>query len=117
MTIIDNRLWSEQELVKMVALAERLGFSDDAKYFNRLLLEYTLPEEYVEYKGVSTKVKDIPDDYVQDLLGYGHIGRQGRKIHPGFPILPSQCVWGDRDWIWINDEQNLVCPRCGLDGT
>lgn len=71
----------------------------------------------VTFNGEQMMIKDVPDETIREQLGYGHPGWRSREVHPGYEVHPGECTYGHLQWTWINDGQNLVCPRCGLDGT
>jgi len=82
-----------------------------------------LGDQIASYNGEDMKIRDIPDEFVRQMLGYGHIGWQGRTVvrAPGLTpaTTPDKCTNGPYGWTWVTvgGVQYLVCPMCGLDGT
>ncbi|MBD3004742.1 hypothetical protein [Streptomyces sp. 5-10] len=78
------------------------------------------PDEIVEYNSEQVPIKDLPRD-LRAMMGMGHdpADMKGREQHEGpWPYKPDAClVAANTRGKWINDDQNLVCPGCGLDFT
>lgn len=60
--------------------------------------------------------------FTENGLRVGHFSTGFRQVipHPGdedWKFSPENCVMGEKNWTWIQDETYLVCPGCGLDGT
>lgn len=109
--------WNAEQLTEMVELAERLGFPEDVQHWRDRLAEVTLGDQFTTYNGERMRIRDVPSKTIREMLGFGHSGWETREVHPGYPVHPSECAYGSMRWEWINDGENLVCPRCGLDGT
>jgi hypothetical protein len=79
------------------------------------------PDEIVEISGHRMMIRDVPDRFTRNMLGYGHstYDSKERECHPGIGLYtPDTCVRADEIiGVWINFGQNLVCPGCGLDFT
>jgi hypothetical protein len=79
------------------------------------------PDETVTFNGAAMAIRDVPDQFVRAMLGYGHGPHdiKARIQWPGVgPYQPAECLRADEiQGIWINDEETLVCPGCGLDFT
>lgn len=86
-----------------------------------------LGEVTTEYNGVVMKIKDIPDEFIRTMLGYGHVGWRSRQVIDvegrTWETTPDKCTYGSNRWEWVGDPEDngdpqyLVCPKCGVDGT
>jgi hypothetical protein len=79
------------------------------------------PERTIEFDGKEMAIKDVPDAYTREMLGYGHssFDVQNRTRWPEIgEYEPGKCLRADElKGIWINKGENLACPGCGLDFT
>lgn len=77
-------------------------------------------EKEIEFNGKLVAIKDLPRDHAA-AFDYGHFSWdiKTRKRWPGIgTFTPETCMRADdKLGTWINREQNLVCPGCGLDFT
>jgi hypothetical protein len=78
------------------------------------------PEELVEFDGKVLTLKELPPEH-RSFFGLGHFTHdiEYRERHLGIGTYePDECPRADEPFgVWINYEQNLVCPGCGLDFT
>lgn len=81
-------------------------------------------DRMIIYNGDDTKVRDIPDPPVRQMMGYGHYNPHHREVVPDpdgntWPYTPDTCEYGDEPGHtrWILNNSILVCTGCGLDGT
>ncbi|MEU7435684.1 hypothetical protein AB0B07_33325 [Streptomyces sioyaensis] len=80
------------------------------------------PNTVIDLDGVPTAIKDL-NRTDRNVLGLGHsvwdIDVLKKQRHPGdWPYTSEDCQRADeRFGVWINNENDLVCPGCGLDYT
>jgi hypothetical protein len=79
------------------------------------------PDELIEISGQHMRIRDVPDRFTRNMLGYGHSSydTEKRERHAGIGLYePETCHQADEmTGTWINFGTNLVCPGCGLDYT
>ena len=79
------------------------------------------PDETVEFNGVVMAIRNIPSEFVRNMMGMGHSTATiaQTEVHDGpFPCKPEFCLFADENvGVWINNGENLVCRGCGLDCT
>jgi hypothetical protein len=80
-------------------------------------------DDIINYGGQDMALRDVPDKFVQNMLGYGHTNPHNRPVvvveGRTWETTPDVCTYDDMpwDWVWVDGLQYLVCPKCGLDGT
>ena len=91
------------------------------------------PLKKVLYNGMFITPDQIPEAWVREMHGLGHINPYNRSVVPGeWPHGVYTCRfeehgarWQDKDGNWLTFEQiaagadgvTLVCTGCGLDCT
>lgn len=77
-------------------------------------------EKEIEFNGKLVAIKDLPRDHAA-AFDYGHFSYdiKHRKRWSSVGLYrPETCMRADEPMgVWINDQENLVCPGCGLDFT
>lgn len=78
------------------------------------------PDQVITHNGAPVAIKDLAPP-LRALAGMGHnpYDISNRDRHPGeWKWTPDTCLRASATHgQWINDEQDLVCPGCGLDYT
>ena len=74
----------------------------------------------IQYNGIPTRIKDIPDAFLRAQFGYGHspLDIKTRQVQSGdYPCSPQTCLTEYYGAKWINNGTILVCLGYGLDCT
>lgn len=79
-------------------------------------------DEITEFNGVAMKIKDVPDQFIRAMLGFGHTKSRSLPfvVIPGeWEFTPDVCEVAALSGatLWIHEETYLVCAGCGLDCT
>ncbi|WP_267716676.1 hypothetical protein [Streptomyces sp. CoH17] len=89
------------------------------------------PDQVIKHEGQNVKIRDLPEQELRALMGYGHhmatakLEKREVVAHPSmtgsWAYKPEEClIAGSQKGTWIESfdgTQYLVCPGCGLDGT